>query len=429
MPLTPEQVREHIPFLEKYVYLDNGATTPVPLPVQEAMSAYYNEYLANVERGAYSVAHEAHERFERARENAAKLLLGCEPGEFVFTRNLTHASNIVAYALEHPLLTTKDGTFTLSEPLVDWKSGGKKNIVGTMLEHHSNTMPWLRLAHHVGAEYRVVRPSNDMVLSPDDLLEAVDGNTRFVAFQHVSNVLGSIHPVREITRALKEAYPDIMVFIDGSQGPGHLPVDVKDIGCDFYGFSGHKGPLGPQGTGGLYIRKEVGERMDPMEVGGGMMADVTLEGYTVRTDAVGRRFDAGTPNIPGMIGLGRAAEYVAKDIGMDRIDERERHLAQRLIGRIKDLPGVKIYGPENPEHRGGVVTFTIEGWLCHDVSNALDDGWRILTRSGHHCCLPLARWLGTIDRYGGTTRASMGYYNMEREVDLLAEALESLTGG
>ncbi len=423
--LSPEEVREDIPFLKKYVYFDNGATTPVPRPVQEAMLGYFNDYLANIERGAYSVAHHADEMYEKARENAARLLLNASPEEFIFTRNLTQGANIVAYALEHPLLTTTNEKFGPQEPLIKWEEGDR--IIGTVLEHHSNTMPWIRLSVRVGARFEIVPPGEDMLLSPDIFAEKVDRKTKLVVFQHVSNALGSIHPVKEITRAIKDVNPECLVFVDGSQGPGHMPVDVKEIGCDFYGFSGHKGPLGPQGTGGLYVREGLIEKMEPMEVGGGMMADVTENTYKIRADRPAKKFDAGTPNIVGMIGLGRAAEYVAKDIGLENIDGRERFLAGKIIEGIKDLPGIEIYGPAKLENRGGVVAFNVEGWRCHDISAALDQEWKILTRSGHHCCLPLSRYLGILEKYGGSARASVGYYNLEDEVKLFVEAMETLT--
>ncbi|MDG6221273.1 MAG: cysteine desulfurase [Candidatus Thermoplasmatota archaeon] len=426
MTLTPQQVRKDIPFLEKYVYLDNGATTPVPLPVQKAMEEYYNGYLANVERGAYSVAHEASEHFEKARADSARLLLCCSPEEFIFTRSMTHSSNMVAYGLEHPRLDMTENGFQFGRPVVEWKQGDM--IIGTVLEHHANTLPWIRLAKRNDLEFISASPARDQTLSPEDFLGLITEKTKLVAFQHVSNALGSIHPVKEITHAIKKENPGCLVFIDGSQGPGHVPVDVKEIGCDFYGFSGHKGPLGPQGTGGLYIRRGLIENMEPMEVGGGIISDVMPPEYRLRSDDPAKKFGSGTPNIPGMIGLGRAAIYTMEEIGIDAIDHRERELASRLIEGIESFPGIHIYGPENIRNRGGVVTFNIEGWMCHDVSNALDSKWNILTRSGHHCCIPLSRWLGIWDDYHGNVRASFGYYNTEAEVDMLIDALATLTG-
>ncbi|MCK4717492.1 MAG: cysteine desulfurase, partial [Thermoplasmata archaeon] len=377
-------------------------------------------------RGAYSVAHEASEHYDRARENAAHLLLKCKTSEFIFTRNMTKASNIVAYGLEHPFLNSTPRGFEFSEPIVRWEKGDR--IIGTVLEHHSNTMPWLRLAKRLGLEFVSAEPAEDHTLQPEDILKLMTDNTKLVAFQHISNALGSIHPIKEMTRAIKEKNPDCLVFIDGSQGPGHVPVDVKDIGCDFYGFSGHKGPLGPQGSGGLYVREGIIERMEPPEVGGGIIADVNPPHYRLRSDDPAKRFNAGTPNIPGMLGLGRAAVYTMEEIGVDAVDRRERKLAQMMIEAVKDLPGIHIYGPKEPKNRGGVVTFNIEGWLSHDISNALDSEWNILTRSGHHCCMPLSRWLGIWDEHGGNVRASFGYYNTEEEVDAIVDALRTLTG-
>jgi len=426
--LTPEQVRAHMPFVNEYHYLDNGATTPVPKPVQDAMSEYFNQYGANVERGAYSLAHVASEHWDEARKKAARLLLGCGPDEFVFTSGMTEGANIVAYALEHIPLDTFGGGFGYGDPVVEWKEGDR--IVSTLLEHHANILPWMRLAEHVGASFDTATPTPDARLIPDIFEGMVDGSTRLVAFQHVSNAVGTIHDVKAITKYVKARNPDCLVFIDGSQGPGHVPVDVYDIGCDFYAFSGHKGPLGPPGTGGLFVRKELLANMEPMNIGGGIIANVSNIDYKLRSDMPSKKFDAGTPNIHGLIGLGRAAEYVMEEIGIENVDRRERVLARRLIEAVKLIPDVELYGPvEDLTHRGGVVTFNIKGWRSYDVSAALDENWKILTRAGHHCCLPAARWLGILDEYAGNVRASFGYFNQESEADLAAEAIKTLAGG
>ena len=428
MPLTPEEVRSHIPLTSRYIYLDNCATTPVPKPVVEAMLEYFYDYCANVERGAYSIASLADEKWDLARAKVARLLLNCEAEELIFTRNTTEAICTFAYSLEHPLLNRAGGVFREHEPLVEWGRGD--NIVFSELEHHSNMMPWIRLARHVGAEVRVV-PFNTETgqIEAADVEATVDEHTKVLAIQHVSNVTGVIHPVEEFVRIAKEANPDCLVLVDGSQGPGHMPVDVRKIGCDAYAFSGHKGPLGPQGSGGLYVRYEVLERMEPMEIGGGTIADVTTHDYELRDDVLCKRWEAGTPSIACLIGLGRAAEYVAEEIGLERIRRREEELTEQFIEGLLDIPGVEVYGEkEDMSIKAGVVSFNIRGWGSHDVSMALDSEFKppILVRAGHHCAIPACRALGVYERYGGTVRASFHYYNTPEEIDKALRAIRKL---
>jgi len=428
LPLTPEQVRADIPLTAKYIYLDNCATTPVPKPVVDAMLEYFYEYCANVERGAYSIASLANERWDLARAKVAKLLLRCDPDELIFTRNTTEGICAFAYALEHPLLDRSGGTFREHEPIIKWEKGDV--IAFSELEHHSNIMPWIRLARHVGAKIRVI-PFNRETgqIEPSAVEEAVDEHTKLLAIQHVSNVTGTIHPVEEFVRIAKEANPDCLVLIDGSQGPGHMEVDVRRIGCDAYAFSGHKGPLGPQGSGGLFVRREFLERMEPMEIGGGTIADVTTSDYKLRGDALCKRWEAGTPSIACLIGLGRAAEYVANEIGLKRIEEREKSLTEQFIEGLMDIPGVEVYGEtEDMSIKAGIVSFNIRGWDSHDVALALDSEFKppILMRAGHHCAIPACRALGVYERYGGTVRASFHYYNTPEEVEAALRAIRKL---
>ena len=402
----------------------------MPRPVVEAMLEYFYDYCANVERGAYSIASLANERWDIARAKTARLLLGCEPDELIFARNTTEALCMMAYALEHPLLDRVGGAFKEHEPPVRWERGD--NIVFSDLEHHSNMMPWIRLAKHVGAEVRVVRFNRRSgLIEPSALEEVVDERTKVLAIQHASNVVGVVHPVEELVKVAKEANPDCIVVVDGSQGPGHMPVDVKRIGCDAYAFSGHKGPLGPQGSGGLYVRRELIERMEPMEIGGGTIADVSTHDYKLRDDMLSKRWEAGTPSIACLIGLGRAAEYVAKDIGLERIKAREERLTEQFIEGLLDIPGVETYGEvEDISIKSGVVSFNIRGWDSHDVSLALDSEFKppILMRAGHHCAIPACRALGVLERYGGTVRASFHYYNTPEEIEAALKAVRKLAG-
>ncbi len=422
--MKPEDMRRDLPITQQYIYLDNAATTPVPNPVIDAMIEYFEEYCANVERGAYSIAIKASDVCDAAREEIANHLLHCDVEEFIFTRNQTQAANHVAYALEHPFLNRWSTGFKFAPPLVKWTS--KSKILTTLIEHHSNFLPWMRLAKHVKAQFQTIPPTKEGRLLPEMFAEVVDENTEFVAFQHASNAIGTKHDVRAIINSIKSANPNCLVFIDGAQAAGHLPLDVKALGCDFYSFSGHKGPLGPPGTGGLYVRDELLQRMAPTEVGGGAIASVTENDYMLRSDHRARRWDTGTPNIIGLIALGASVRYLNR-IGIERVAEHEYKLTKHLLDEIRDIPNLIIYGPkEDMTWKVGAVCFNIKGWVSSDVSLALDSQWQILTRAGHHCCQPLMQFLGVMDQFGGNVRASFHYFNLLEEVETLIQALKTL---
>lgn len=424
--LTVDQVRADIPLTEKYIYLDNAATTPVPLPVIKKMHEYLTEYCANIERGAYSIANRVTEEWDKARADIARLLLNCDPASMIFTRNLTQATNIVAYSLSHPFITVKNGRFERRKPLVKWRGGDE--IVTTVVEHHSNILPWMRLAYDQKVKFKMIKnlPRTGEI-TVDAVLDNVSGKTKLLAFQHTSNVFGTINDVASIVREVKNKNPDCLIYVDGSQGPGHMPVDVYKMGCDFYGFSGHKGPLGPAGTGGLYVKRELISDMEPFELGGGIISNVTDTFYELRGDYPSKRFDAGSPNILGMIGLGEAARYVATRIGLNRIHDAEKKLMEFLIDEIQGVNGIEIYGPMEKSIKSGVLTFNLKGWNSHDVSLALDEKWRILTRAGHHCALPAIRWLGLDQPYGGNVRISLHYFNTFGEIEATVKALKELS--
>ncbi len=423
--LSVEDVRRDIPLLSEVIYADNAATTLKPKPVIDAVANYMARYGVNVERGSYRLAQEATEVWDNARKSVARILLNCQPDELVFTKSATEAINMAANALERPLLDRIDGKFSYDAPIIKWQRGDK--VVSTLLEHHSNIMPWMRLSARAGARFVMVPPSNDALLLQENFEDVVDQQTRVVAIQHASNCMGTVHRLKEIIKTIKVLNNRTLVVVDGSQAVGHMPVSVKELGCDFYAFSGHKGPLGPQGTGGLYIRKEILGHIDPLIVGGGAIADVTERDYKLRSDSTAKRFEAGTPNVPGVIGLGRGAEYV-REIGLTRIEARERELARSFIDRISAVKGVEIYGPSDLSSRCGIVLFNIEGWRCQDVSLTLDEKWKILTRAGHHCCLPAMRFFGLWEKFGGNVRASFAYYNTDEEVEKIADAVRTIAG-
>jgi len=424
-PLTPEEVRADIPIMQKYIYVDNAATTPVPIPVLEAIKEYVYDYPANIERGAYSIAAIASEKVDQAREDISKLLLNCGPEEFILTRNETEGGNFVAHALQNPLLNRETDGFYEGELPIKWMPGDE--ILCTIIEHHSNLLPWMRLAQHVKAELKIVYPEKDGVLRPEDFIPLINEKTKLITFQHASNVMGTVHPVKEIIKQIKATNPEPLIFIDGSQGPGHMPVDVRTLNCDFYAFSGHKGPLAIPGTGGLYIRKGLIEYLDPAEIGGGVISDVTVSDYKLRSDFFSKRWDAGTPNIIGYLALGRAANYVAKEIGLKNIEMQELKLTELLMEEAQKIQNLEFYGPMSIENKSGIFSFNIRGWNSQELSLALDENWKILARGGHHCAIPAMRWLGIHDIYGGSARISFHYFNLESDVEEIIEALKILS--
>ena len=392
---TVEQVRAEIPFLQTgIIYLDNAATTPKPQPVLDAMLEYFREYNANVGRGLHRAARRATEEFEATRVKLAKVI-GAKPGEIAYTKNATEAINLVAQGLK-------------------LRKGDK--VVTTVLEHHSNLIPWQCLERRRGVKLEVVPTTPDCLVDPAVIDEVIDANTKLITMVHVSNAIGSIQPVEEVGELAAEH--DLLFLVDASQAVGHMPVDVKAIGCDFLAAPGHKGLLGPQGTGFLYAREDRIGELEPLLLGGGIVESVEEHSYKLVPPP--QVFDAGTPNIPGIIALGRAAEYVL-EIGLERIAERERKLAQQML-EIAEIENVEVYGTLDVMRRGGVVSFNVKGMDHHDVAAMLDELANIAVRSGHHCAIPTMRRLGV----DGTVRASVAYFNLEEEVAKFVEVLKQV---
>jgi cysteine desulfurase/selenocysteine lyase len=389
---TVEQVRAEIPFLQTdIIYLDNAATTPTPQPVLDAMLEYFREYSANVGRGLHRVTRRATEEFEAARGKLARVI-GAKPGEIAYTKNATEAINAVTQGL-------------------GLQKGDK--VMTTVLEHHSNLIPWQRLEKQRGVKLEVVRATPNCLVDPAAIEAAIDKNTKLIAMTHVSNAIGSIQPIKQVGKLA--AAHDLLFLIDASQAVGHMPVDVKVIGCDFLAAPGHKGLLGPQGTGFLYAREDRIKKLEPLLSGGGIVESV--DEHSFKLVAPPQIFDAGTPNIPGVIGLGRAAEYVL-EIGLERIAERERKLTQQML-KIAELNQIEVYGPSDIGRRGGVVSFNLKGMDHHDFAATLDEIAKIAVRSGHHCAQPTMRYLGI----EGTVRASVHYYNLEEEIEKFIEVV------
>jgi cysteine desulfurase/selenocysteine lyase len=382
-------VREDFPVLKEVVYLDSAATTQTPKPAVEAMVEYFYKYAGNHGRGAHRLARETTNRYEDARENVASFL-NSEPSKTIFTKNTTEGINLVANS--YP-----------------WEAGD--HIVTTLLEHHSNLLPWLRLQKK-GVNVTLVNSDREGKIENSSIESAFTEKTRLIAITQLSNVFGSVQDVKSITKLAHRH--GIKVLIDGAQSAGHMPVDLKELGCDFFATAGHKGLLGPQGTGVLYIKEP--EILESASVGGGTVSEVSGLTYTLEPSPA--CFEAGTPNIPGGIALGRAVEYVKK-LGVSEIEAHEIKLSREAAKRLSELEHVEVYGPEK---RMGIVPFNVKGLNPHDVALILDQTRKICVRSGHHCAIPITRYL----KVNGTVRASFALYNTEEEVDILVNSVARL---
>ncbi len=381
---------------KRLVYLDNAATTQKPRQVIEAISKYYEERNANVHRGVHYLSEIASEDYEEAHTKVAKFLNAKGMEEIIFTRNTTESLNLLAYSLG----------------LNELKKGD--NIVLTRFEHHSNLVPWQQMAKRQGAEIRFIEMTEDCRLDLASAEKAIDDQTKIVSITHMSNALGTIIPVKEVSKLAREhgAY----MIVDGAQSAPHMPIDVQELDVDFFAFSGHK-MLAPMGIGGLYGREEILEKMEPFLFGGDMISIVSFDNAT--WNRLPWKFEAGTPNVSGGIGLAVAIEYLER-IGYDEIHSVERELTEYAHKRLGELSFIRIYGPE-PRHKGAVVSFAMEGIHPHDIATLLDEDG-IAVRAGHHCAQPLMKMLGT----DSTTRASMYFYNTKEDIDALVESLQKI---
>lgn len=399
--LDPHKIREDFPILKReihgkpLVYLDNAATTQRPRVVIEALTRFYEQYNANVHRAVHTLSHEASVAYENAHKKVAKFLNARSWREVIFTRNATEALNLVAYAW---------GFWNLQEG---------DEVVLTIMEHHSNLVPWLMLRERKGIVLKFVDVDDRGRLRLDQLREAITPKTKLVGMIHASNVLGTVNPVSAI---IEEAHRvGALTVLDAAQSAPHIPLDVQELDCDFLAASGHK-MLGPTGTGFLYAKREWLESMAPFLHGGDMIAAVTLEGAT--WNELPWKYEAGTPSIADGIALGAAVEYLM-DWGMEAVYAHERKLLEYALERLLSLEGIVVYGPHDPEDRLGVISFNVEGVHPHDLAGVLDEEG-IAVRSGHHCAQPLMARLGM----DNTARASFYLYNTEDEVDRLIEGIQ-----
>lgn len=392
-----QDIRSMFPILDQevngkpLVYLDSAATSQKPVTVIEALDRYYREYNSNVHRGVHTLGTKATDAYENAREKVRKFINASSIQEVIFTRGTTTAINTIAASYGRDNLSEGD------------------EIVITYMEHHANIIPWQQIAKRTGAKLKYIPLQEDGSIDLKDVEEIVTNQTKIVSVMMVSNVLGAINPIKEITE-IAHRNGAVMV-VDGAQAAPHLKIDVKDLDCDFLAFSGHK-MCGPTGIGVLYGKKALLEKMEPVETGGEMIDFVDL--YESTWKELPWKLEAGTPIIAGAIGLGAAIDFL-EDIGLDNILAHEHKLAAHAIERLSQIEGLTIYGPK---HRAGVVTFNIEDVHPHDVATVLDaEG--IAVRAGHHCAQPLMKWL----KVSATARASFYLYNTEEEIDKLVEGL------
>lgn len=392
-------IREQFPILHQevnghpLVYLDSAATSQKPRSVIEAVSRYYEQDNANVHRGVHTLGSRATDAYEGAREKVARFLNASTPEEIIFTRGTTTAINLVASSYARAVCKEGD------------------EIVLTPMEHHSNLIPWQQVAKATGATLKYIPLTEEGTIRLEDAEQVISEKTKMVSIMYVSNVLGTINPIKEIVQIAHKHGAKIL--IDGAQSTPHMKVDVRELDCDFYAFSGHK-MCAPTGIGALYGKKSLLENMEPIEFGGEMIDHVDL--YESTWKDLPWKFEGGTPIIAGAVGLGAAIDFL-QEVGLEAIEKHEEHLAAYAIERMSTLDGITIYGPRSD--RAGLVTFNLGDVHPHDVATVLDaEG--VAVRAGHHCCQPLMRWL----KASSTARASFYLYNTEEEVDRLIAALQ-----
>lgn len=381
------------------IYFDNAATTQRPVQVMEAMEKFNDTCNANPLRGLYKWSIEATEQYEEARKTVADFIgADCEC-EVIFTRNATESLNLVAY----------------SYGLSHLKAGDE--IVLSVMEHHSNILPWQMVCRQTGAKLVYLEPEQDGTLTDEEIESKITKRAKIVAIGHVSNVMGVTNPVRKIADLAHSR--GAVVVVDGAQSAPHIPVNVKEIGADFFAFSGHK-LCAPMGIGALYGRKALLEEMSPFMTGGEMIEYVTREDATFAE--LPHKFEAGTVNAMGAVGMAAAIRYIQK-VGFERIMNTEKELTARLMNGLRKNPYVTIYGSEDPTKHCGIVTFNIEGCHPHDVASVLDSE-NVAIRAGHHCAQPLMKFLGV----GATARASLYFYNTADEVDRFIDKIGQVRG-
>ena len=399
--LDVEQIRNDFPVLSRtvhgkpLVYLDNAATSQKPRAVIQALTEYYETYNSNVHRGVHTLSMEATDRYEEARDKVARFINAEVPESIIWTRNATESLNLVAHSWAEENISEGD------------------EIVVTRLEHHSNLVPWQRIAAKKGAALRFLGMTEDGSVDMDGAASVINAKTKLLAVTHVSNSLGTVVPVKELAGMARSV--GAAVLVDGAQSVPHQPVDVEDLGCDFLALSGHK-MMGPTGIGALYARREVLEQMEPFLHGGEMVLEVSYEDAS--WNELPMRFEAGTPNIADAIALGAAVDYLTA-LGMENVREHEKQLTAYALDAFRELEEIDLFGPMDVDRRGGILSFYSSDVHPHDLGTFLDQEG-VAIRTGHHCTMPLMGALGV----PATARASLYVYNTEQEVDALVDALK-----
>jgi cysteine desulfurase/selenocysteine lyase len=416
--IDAKKIKQDFPILQRIInghrltYLDNTATTQKPNAVIDSISDYYRNYNANVHRVIYKIGEEATEKYEKARGNVAKFINAKKAEEIIFVRNTTEALNLLAYVYGFNYFKPGD------------------EIITTVMEHHSNVVPWQILSKK-GLKLKFVDINEEGALKVEEYEKLITNRTKFITVTHVSNVLGTINDVQKIGKIAHDH--NVLFIVDGAQSVPHMPVNVQDINCDFLAFSGHK-MLGPTGIGVLYGKYDLLNNLEPFMGGGEMIREVHKN--DVKWADLPQKFEAGTPNVAGAIGLSAAIDYL-NNLGMDNVRAHEKKLVSYAMSRLKDRKDVEIYGPLSPEKRGGVIAFNFknitpekltsalqkEGIMIHshDVASILDRTG-VAIRSGHHCAQPLMDRLGIV----ATARASFYVYNDEEDVDTFIAALDNI---
>tara|TARA_Y100000310_G_C20685635_1_gene818756 strand:+ start:1870 stop:3102 length:1233 start_codon:yes stop_codon:yes gene_type:complete len=396
--LDIEKIRKDFPILKRkindkpLVYFDNSATSQKPYQVIEAISNFYEQSNSNVHRGVHKLSEEATDYYESAHVKVANMI-NASSEEIIFTKNSTESMNLLAYSLIQQLKPTDE-------------------IVLTEMEHHSNLVPWQQLAKQKGIKIRYIEVNEDGSLNKDSITNSINKNTKIVSLTHISNALGTINPIKEISKLAHDH--NALVIVDGAQSVPHMKVDVQELGCDFLIFSSHK-MLGPLGLGILYGKKELLIDMPPFLYGGDMIREVSLDDSSF--NELPWKFEAGTPNIAGAVGLSAAIKYLSK-IGFDKIQNNDNALTEYAIEKLSQIKNLTLHGPKT---RGAIVSFNIKGTHSHDIASILDSEG-IAIRAGHHCCMPLMKKLNI----QGTARASFYLYNTIEEVDKLITAINKV---
>lgn len=395
-----DDIRKDFPILKKITYFDSASTSLTPKPVIEAMNDYYYNYNANIGRGAYKTAIKSGQKVEESRDKIANLI-NSSNNEIIFTQNTTNAINIVANGFP----------FEKND-----------NIIISNIEHHSNSIPWLNIEKNNNCgnnvNVKIANADSNGIVDPSSISELIDKNTKIVAITHISNSIGSCQDIKEISKIVHE-HEDVYLLVDVAQSIGHIHVDIKDIKADFIAAPGHKGLLGPTGTGFLYGKKELLEKISPKNLGGGTITN--LKNHEFSLEEIPHRFEGGTQNISGIIGLGKAIDYI-NNIKISNIQKHSQKLTKEIYNSLSEIDNIILYG--NPENIRNIVSFNIIGANPYDISKILDETANICVRSGFHCAIPS---LNLINADKGTIRASIHCYNNEEDVEKLITNIKEIS--